>query len=217
MSRREQNGTRHERLAAAPADAWTSREAYLLAMVCLLLGMAVGYLFRGSSSPVAVTAAGAAPAQNPAGAPGGALHSPEAVKLMAEPLLAALQADPKNFKTLADLGNLYYDNHLYKDAIAYYQRALELRPADYNVRTDLGTALWYSGQPERAVLEYHKALQEKPSFAPTLLNLGIVRMEGLKDHAGAIAAWEELLTKNPDHPEKQRVQELIARARGAKS
>lgn len=199
-----------------PCEAsWTSREAYFLALFCMLAGVAVGYLFRGSSSPVAPSVGVATPATNVSGdqTP---LHSAEAVKPIAAPFLAILQSDPKNVDALVQLGNLYYDHHVYPEAIEYYRRALDLRPNDFNVRTDLGTAYWYSGSPEKAVAEYEKALAARPAYSPTLLNLGIVRLEGLRDPAGAVAAWEELLKTNPEHPEKQRVLDLIARAKSQK-
>ncbi len=198
------------------AASWTAREAYLLAAVCLLLGIGVGYIFRGSSAAVPAAVAAASPAPSTSGSQSPS-HSPETVKLMAEPLLAALKVDPKNFKTLVDLGNMYYDNHVYKDAIDYYSRAVELKPDDYNVRTDLGTSYWYSGQPQKAVVEYERALKAKPGYGPTLMNLGVVRLEGLKDAKSAIAAWEELLKANPDYPDKARVLEMISRAKEQKS
>ena len=36
---------------------WTSAQAYLLAAFCLLLGVALGYLFRGSASPTTTAVA----------------------------------------------------------------------------------------------------------------------------------------------------------------
>ena len=46
----------------AERENWTSAQAYILAVFCLVLGVALGYLFRGSASPAAETAAAAAPA-----------------------------------------------------------------------------------------------------------------------------------------------------------
>src|SRR5574337_1795710 len=186
---------------------WTNREAYLLAMVCLISGLLLGYLFRGSSpvpSSVPVTAGAPMPATG--ASPGAAAPvTAESLQPLAAPLLAALKADPKNVETMVQLGNLYYDHRVYPQAIEYYTRALELRPNDVSVRTDLGTAFWYSGFPDRAVAEYKKSLAVDPTHANTLFNLGVVLKEGLRDSAGAIAAWEKLLKANPQHPEKQRI------------
>jgi tetratricopeptide (TPR) repeat protein len=191
---------------------WSSREAYLLALVCLLCGFGMGYFIRGSS-PALPVSVGAATPLAPAPSDGATLHSAEALQPLAAPMLAAVKADPKNRDALVQLGNLYYDHHVYPEAIQYYTRALELKPDDVNVRTDLGTAYWYSGFADNALAEYEKVLQLKPDYAPTLMNLGIVRLEGLKDARGAIAAWEKLLTVSPQHPEKQRVLALIEQAK----
>ncbi|HXV73229.1 MAG TPA: tetratricopeptide repeat protein [Sphingomonadales bacterium] len=192
----------------------------MLALVCLFAGFALGFLFRGSSAPM-VTSAGAV--SGPAvPTPGGSLpqggnsplHDAQLVEPLAAPLKMAVQANPKNFEALVQLGNLYYDHHVYAEAIDYYGRALELRPTDANVRTDRGTALWYSGFADQALAEYERVLSAQPNFAPALMNMGIVKLEGLRDSRGAVAAWEKMLAANPNHPERQRVQMLIQRARG---
>lgn len=194
---------------------WSSREAYLLALVCLFCGFAIGYFVRGSSptAPTATVAAAQQPAQGGQSANSPQVHSPEAANLVAAPLLAAIKADPKNVDALIQLGNIYYDHHIYPDAIQYYTRALELKPDDANVRTDLGTAYWYSGFADHAVAEYEKVLKIKPDYPPTLMNLGVVRMEGLKDYKGAVKSWERWLATNPQHPERQRVLNLIEQAK----
>jgi tetratricopeptide (TPR) repeat protein len=194
---------------------WTSREAYLLALVCLTAGLLLGYVFRGSA-PVAGSLPATAGAAAPAPMASGSLPTAESLQPLVAPLLASLKADPKNFETLVQIGNLYYDHRLYPEAIEYYTRALELRPDEINVRTDLGTAFWYGGFPEKAVVEYQKSLAVDPTHANTLFNLGVVRAEGLKDSSGAIAAWEKLLKAHPEYPEKQRVLDLIEKARSQK-
>ncbi len=211
----------------ATAGAWTSREAYLLALVCLVVGILLGYLFHGSTpAPVAppTAAGGTMPSGGgpqgmgmppggfpvPAGSPPPTAASLEGV---AAPLLAAIKADPNNVENLVQLGNLYYDHRVYPEAIEYYTKALVQRPNDVNVRTDLGTAFWYSSLPDKAVKEYEKSLAVDPGHANTLFNMGVVKSEGLKDYAGAIAAWEKLLKSNPQYPQRQRVEELIAQAR----
>jgi tetratricopeptide (TPR) repeat protein len=195
---------------------WTSREAYLLALACLVSGLLMGYLLRGTSPALpgaATIPAGASAAAPLAGGMASAPHATaETVQPLAAPLLAALKADPNNADTLISLGNLYYDQHVYPQAIEYYTRALGGRPNDANVRTDLGTAYWYSNLPNEAVGEYEKSLKLVPTHPNALFNMGIVRSDGLHDYKGAIAAWEKLLQTNPQYPERQRVLDLIAKA-----
>ncbi|MGI9102482.1 MAG: tetratricopeptide repeat protein [Terriglobales bacterium] len=200
---------------------WSSTQAYTLAVVCLLLGAAVGYLLRGSE-PAAVTPAQAATTQSPnvgpAQIPGfggvpGAAQSRELVDKAAEPMVAAIKANPKDTATLAKLGNLYYDAQLYKDAIQYYQQALKITPGNPDVRTDMATAMFYLGDADAALGEFQKSLSYRPNHPQTLFNMGIVKWQGKNDAKGALAAWEQLLKANPDYPERQKVEDLMNRAK----
>lgn len=194
---------------ATPSSRWTTREVYLLALVCLMFGSIAGYMLQGREARTPQMGASAATVNAaPAAKP-----SAQDLQMLAAPLLAALKVEPGNADTLVQLGNLYYDHQVYPEAIEYYSRALAVRPKDVNVRTDLGTAYWYSGFPQRAVAEYEKSLAVDPRHANTLFNLGVVRLEGLKDPAGATAALEKLLATNPTAPQRGRAEELIARAR----
>jgi|SRR5271169_2847821 len=207
---------------------FTSVQAYTLAVITLVIGIAVGYFARGSAPTAAApetaqSAAGGAPAGG--GAPLGAGQlpgigsqqeggaSPEMLAQAAQPFLAKLQANPKDADTLIQLGNLYYDGKAYTQAIEYYNKALEMNPKNPDVITDLGTAYWYAGDPDKAINEFQKSLAIRPNNANTLFNLGIVKWQGKKDPAGAVVAWEQLLKNNPDYPQKDQVQMLIERAK----
>ena len=127
---------------------WTSTQAYALAAFCLLLGVALGYLFRGSASPTTTQAAAATTGQ-PAGTQQGQAQQDQpdpnlqaALTQAAAPLLEAVNQDPKDFDSLVKLGNLYYDGKQFPSAIQYYERALAIHPENPDVRTDMGTAYW---------------------------------------------------------------------------
>jgi cytochrome c-type biogenesis protein CcmH/NrfG len=198
---------------------WTSVQAYTLAVVCLLLGIAGGWLIRGSQArgPEAVVpnAAGAAPGAGSSGAE--TQPSADQMKKMADtqaaPLLEKLKADPSNAELLASLGNIYYDTQQYPAAIDFYQRALKAQPSNASVRTDMATAYWYSGNPDGAIAEFNKVLTYQPNSANALFNLGIVKWQGKMDVEGAVAAWQKLLATNPTYEGKEKVQQLIAQAR----
>ena len=198
---------------------WTDIQAYLLAVFCLVLGVALGYLFRGSASPVV------AAAQTSAAADGGAAQgqstqaqlTPEQQKAMVDqavaPLLATLKTSPDDFNTVVQVANVYYDGRQYPDAVKYYQLAVKSQPTNADVLTDLGTSLWYMGDADGAIAEFQKALKYRPDHPGTLFNLGVVRWQGKFDPKGAVQAWEELLRRNPDYPQKQEVQDYIDRAK----
>jgi cytochrome c-type biogenesis protein CcmH/NrfG len=207
---------------------FTTTQAYTLAIITLVIGIAVGYFARGSASsgaapesaqasvPAATTTGGMgiAPAQLPGiGSSQQQPASPEMIAKAAEPLRGQLQNNPNDVETIVKLGNLYYDSQAYPQAIQYYEKALALQPNNADVRTDAGTAYWYTGDPDKAIASFEKALAIRPNHPGTLFNLGIVKWQGKKDPKGAVVAWEKLLQSNPDYPQKDQVQMLIERAK----
>ena len=197
---------------------WSSTQAYTLAVICLLVGVAVGYLVRGSSAsntPAQTSASSAVPSGVPAGMQ--QQITPAELKHMAdkqaEPLLERLKSEPSNPELLAGIGNIYYDAQQYKDAIDYYNRALAIQPGNPNVRTDMGTAYYYLGDPDKAIEEFQTALKSDPKHGQTMFNMGMVQWQGKGDAKAAVAAWEHLLKVVPDYPDRAKVEELIARAK----
>ena len=201
---------------ATSRESWTSTQAYILAVFCLVLGVALGYLFRGSASPVVATTEASTPSDN-RGRPTQEQVTPEQQKAMLEqavaPLLATLKTSPDDSATIMKVANLYYDGQQFPEAVKYYQLALKSQPQNPDLLTDLGTSLWYTGDADGAIAEFQQALKYRPNHPGTLFNLGVVRWQGKRDPKGAVQAWEELLQRNPDYPQKQQIQEYIDRAK----
>jgi len=196
---------------------WTTLQAYTLAVLCLLAGIAGGWLLRGSQSPAAPAESLAAQAPAGMGAGMSSQPSPDQMKAMgdaqAKPLLDKLKTDPNNADLLVSIGNVYYDTQQYPVAISYYQQALKLQPANTSVRTDMATAYWYAGDADTAIAEFKKSLSYEPNKANTLFNLGIVEWQGKMDINDAVATWQKLLDTNPNYEAKDKVLDLIAQAK----
>ncbi len=200
-------------------DQWTSVQAYVLAVICLLVGIAGGWFIRGSESPASAAGpAASATAPAPGSADMGAqAPTPAQMQKMADtqaaPLIEKLKADPANPETLTSIGNVYYDAQLYPTAIDYYQQVLKVEPANTGVRTDMATAIWYTGNADGAIAEFQKSLSYDPNKANTLFNLGVVEWQGKMDIDKATATWQKLLDKNPNYEGKEKVLELMAQAK----
>jgi cytochrome c-type biogenesis protein CcmH/NrfG len=204
------------------APAWQSKQVYAMAVISLVVGLAIGYLFRGSQSPApppAPTAATVPQSPHAAGGMGGQMPSIERMKQMADdkaaPLLEKLKSDPNNAGLLTKVGDLYQAAHQFKEAAGYYDKALHVDPKNVPVRTQLASCLYYDGDADGAISQLQKALQYDPKDANSLFNLGIMKLQGKKDSRGALAAWQLLLKSNPELSEdrKARVQKLIADVR----
>jgi cytochrome c-type biogenesis protein CcmH/NrfG len=201
------------------ARQWTQKQAVILSLTCLAVGVCGGLLIHGprnTSDTVAVKTADATPATGPS-TPAAQASDPAQLKTMADsqaaPLIEQLKLQPNNAEMLTSVGNLYYDAKQYSTAVDYYGRALKVTPSDASVRTDLGTAFWFMGNADRAILEFNQALSYSPNNPNTLFNRGLVKWQGKKDAAGALADWQQLLAANPNYQAKDQVNQMIAEVR----
>ena len=175
-------------------------------IICLAVGLGIGYYFgksTGSAGIPVATSANPAQTQVPAMDPAVFLAKEASLK-------STLASKPNDLPSLVDLGNLYYDNNKYQLAIDYYGKALDINPNDVGVRTDRGSCYWSLGQADPAITEFQKSLQINPTHPQTLYNLGIVYLHGKNDMAQARKAWEKLLAANPDYPQRDRIQQMLA-------
>ena len=191
--------------------------------ICLVVGLAIGYLFRGSQSPAPPAQPSASAPANaqpsaPAGAMGGHMPSLEQMKQMADkkaaPLLEKLKSDPKNSDLLSQVGNIYKSTHQFKEALGYYNKAVEVDPKNVAIRTELASCLYYNGDVDGAISQLQQALRYDPKDANSLFNLGMIKWQGKQDSKGAVAAWQQLLKSNPQlsAERKATVQKLMADA-----
>jgi cytochrome c-type biogenesis protein CcmH/NrfG len=192
-----------------------------MAAVCLLLGIGLGYLFRGSETATAARSANSAQNSSPSPDAESAQGMPtlEQMKQMADkkagPLLEKLKADPKNPELLIQTGRVYEATHQFREAAGYLEKAIEADPKNIGIRTEMASCLYYSGDPDGAIRALEQTLHDQPADANSLFNLGLIRWQGKNDAPGAISAWEQLLKTNPklESNKKSQVQKLIADAR----
>jgi len=190
-----------------------------MAAVCLLVGLAIGYLFRGSQSPAPPVAEARAtpPTTMPAGI-GGHMPSLEDMRGMADkkaaPLLEKLKGDPNNSDLLIQVGNIYKATHQFKEAAGYYDKALQVEPKNVAIRTEMASCLYYNGDVDAALSQLQQSLHYDPKDANSLFNLGMIKWQGKQDSKGALVAWQELLKSNPQlsADRKAEVQKLMAQA-----
>jgi len=203
---------------APGAGQWTSTQAYVLSVICLLLGVAVGYLVRGSApsnnalTQVRASSAESLPASMAGGQQPGVGELRQMADTQAQPLLKQLESDAKNSTLLYQIGNLYYDAQQYPEAVKYYENSLQIDPKATDVRTDMATAYHLMGQSNRAIQEYDAVLKIDGKHANALFNEGMVKWQDKMDLKGAIASWRRLLDAHPDYAQRDRVEKLIVQA-----
>ncbi len=211
-----------EATSAAPArTSLAPSEVYGMAVICVLMGLVIGYLLPCTHSKAVPARISAVPAMS-AGAPhhpdspGGRIPTLQEMKHMAdkqaEPLLQKLKADPKNSALLAELGAIYHSTHQFKQAADYYGQAVELDPKSVELRGKLAASMYRNGEVDAAIAQLNRALTYNPSDANALFNLGMIKLQGKRDGRGALATWQRLLKSNPQlsADRKAQVQKLMA-------
>ena len=202
---------------------WEPKMVYVMAAICLLVGLALGYLFRGSESAQVAASVKTQPAAAVA-APQARPQMPtlEQMKQMAdkqaEPLLAQLKNHPNDAQLLARVAAIYSATHQFKQAADYYARALKIDPRDVGARTKMASCLFFEGDVDGAIAQLDQSLKYDPKHAGTLFNLGMIKWKGKGDGAGAVAAWQKLLALYPvlpgDLPDRASIEQMIAQAKG---
>ena len=201
-----------------PVSGLTGTRVYPLAVAALLVGLGIGYFgmaSRTSPAPSAPHAAASAPGKSmmPGGHPKPTMEQMKAMAdVKAAPLLEKLKTTPKDPQLLIQVAALYASTHQFKDAIEYYNNALQVDPRNVNTRTELASSIYYSGDADDALKELQQALKDKPNDVKALFNLGMIKYRGKDDAAGAIAAWQQLLKAHPDLDRTTAVEQRVAEA-----
>lgn len=207
-------------------EALPPKRVYLMAAICMVVGLAAGYLSRGlvTSASHAVSASrmiggtGMSDAGGPAAGSAGGTRMPTLDEMnriadqQAAPLLAQLQSKPNDSARLSQVAAIYHGSHQFKKAAEYYSKAVEADPKDASLRSKLASSLYRSGDVDGALDQLNQALRYDPRSANALFNLGIVRLQGKGDAQGALAAWQRLLKANPQlsGERKAEVERLMA-------
>lgn len=198
---------------SAASEALQPKQVFLMAAICLVVGLGIGYVSRGlHPSPAAVSAARSVKA------PSGGGHQPTLDDLrhmadqQAAPLLAQLKSNPNDSGLLMQVGAIYHSSHQFKEAAEYYDKAVHADPKNVAIRTRLAASLYRSGDADGAIAQLNEALIYDPKDANALFNLGMIKLQGKTDGKGAVEAWQRLLKSNPQLSAERRaeVQKLMA-------
>jgi len=198
------------------SKSWNSVQTYGMAVTCLILGIAAGYLLH---APAAATAGGTSATVSPSSAPGNpnpAMPSAVDMKRMADkqvaPLLEQLQKNPKDADLLAKIGRSYMAAQQFQSAQQYYEQSAAVKPKADNLN-ELSFVYVKLGDLDKAIATLNRALKLEPKNAKVLFNLGYFEWKGKADPQAAIAAWQAFLKADPNSPKRAEVEQMMAQAK----
>jgi tetratricopeptide (TPR) repeat protein len=93
------------------------------------------------------------------------------------------------------------DAHDAKDAIIYYNKAIQLKPDYSEAYCERGLAKRILRDYNGAITDYNKAIQLNPDYAHAYNNRGVVKKMTSYDYTAAIADYSKAIQLKPDYAE----------------
>lgn len=183
-----------------------TRENILFAIIGILLGFIVGFMFASSMSqrmpePQVAGRSQAMPADHPPVA-GQNAPDPQAVREQVTASLEKARNEPKNFEAQVKAAELYYQIGRYDQAIEFLLKANQIQPTDYRTVTLLGLTNLDAGHYETAEKWYRAALKMRQDDVMVLAGLAAATLEkgDAKAAEDAIAQLEKVDPSSEDLP-----------------
>ena len=186
-----------------------SRENILFAIIGILLGFIVGFMFASSmsqkmASQQTTAASQGMPADHPpvAGA-GQSGQDPQAVREQVAASLEKARSEPNNFEAQVKAAELYYQIQRYDQAIEFLLKANQLKPTDYRTVVILGMVNLDAGHYDTAEKWYRAAMKMKSDDVMVLAGLAAATLEkgDAKAAEDAIAQLEKVDPSSQDLPQ----------------
>jgi tetratricopeptide (TPR) repeat protein len=184
-----------------------SRENILFAVIGILLGFIIGFMFASSMSqkqafqqPTASSQG--MPADHP---PVGGQNSKDPQQTRAEVSadLEKARNEPNNFEAQVKAAERYYQINLYDQAIEFLLKANQLKPTDYRTVVILGMVNLDAGHYDTAEKWYRAAMQMKSDDVMVLAGLAAATLQtgDAKAAEDAIAKLEKVDPNSQDLPQ----------------
>jgi len=192
-----------------------SRENILFAIIGLLLGFIVGFMFASSMSQKAAlqpATAGALPADHPP-VGGQNAQNPQAMFAQVQAAIEKARNEPQNFDAQVAAAELYYQIQRYDQAIEYLLKANQIKPTDFETVAALGLVNLDAGHFDQSEKWYQAAAKMKSDDVRVLAGLAAATLGkgDAKAAEDAIAKLEKASPNSEDLPNfKSRLASLKA-------
>ncbi len=184
-----------------------TRENLLFAIIGLLFGFIVGFMFASSMSQRAAAPAGVGSTQTlPADHPQVQSKDTQNPQQMFADVQAAIQkarSEPNNFDAQMKAAELYYQIQRYDQAIEYLLKANQLQPTSFEAVVALGQVNLDAAHYDQAEKWYKAALLKKPDEPSLLASMAFTYLQkgDANEAEKAIAKLEKADPSNQDLPQ----------------
>lgn len=180
----------------------------MFAIIGLLLGFIVGFIFsstmsqRAAQAPQAMAGNPNLPADHPQIPATGNNQDPQQVFADVQSAISKARSEPNDFDAQMKAAELYYKIQRYDQAIEYLLKANQLQPNSFEAIVALGQVNLDAGHFDQAEKWYKAAALQKPDDVRVIASLAFTQLQ--KGDAGeaekAIAKLEKADPTNEDLP-----------------
>jgi Flp pilus assembly protein TadD len=155
-----------------------------------LFGHASGASVPGIDGGAALTNTGASPSATAAVA---------VDQAQVAALMKRIASDPKDAKSLRELGNLYYTASDFPNALKFYSKVVEVNPKDDDAWVAVGAAAFNNGDVEAAKSAWEQAVKVNPKNQEAHYDLGFAYLaQKVPDNDKAKAQWQTVVDLDPN-------------------
>jgi tetratricopeptide (TPR) repeat protein len=182
-----------------------TRENLLFAIIGLLGGFIIGFMFASSMNQREAANASSTSQTLPPDHPPLSSGQSDPQKVFAEVQASMKKAreEPQNFEAQIAAARLEYQIQRFDEAIGFLLKANQLKPTDYDTIAALGMVNLDAGHYDQSIKWYKVALMQKPDDIPVLDGLCAAALGAgnLAEAESAIARLEKLDPQNVDLPQ----------------
>ncbi|HFE62790.1 hypothetical protein B1H10_02100 [candidate division KSB1 bacterium 4484_188] len=172
---------------------------YLVALIAIVITAIYSYRYF---IPVSQTKSSVKAEQIPAEQP------PVLNQKRLNELQGRLKKNPHGITENVAMGNFYFDNSRFDEALLYYQDALKHDPNNADVIVDAGVCFFNLTNLDKAKEYFNKALQLNPNHPNALYNLGVIYAQS-GDMEAMLNEWNKLIEVAPESGPAKTARQMI--------
>lgn len=184
-----------------------TKENFLFAIIGLLAGCIIGFMFANSVNQNAMKNMN--PAMNPAMNPSAQMPpghpdidggNTGASQAEVQAAIDKAKAEPENFEAQIKAAEMFYQIQRFDGAVEYLKQANKIKPDDYETIVNLGNTLFDSGNYTEAEQWYAAALGKKKDDVSVRTDYGLTfLLRQSPDFDRAVAEFNRSLEIDPNH------------------
>ena len=180
-----------------------NKENFLFAIIGLLAGLIIGFMFANSVNQSAVKPVAATTTSQNQNVPPGHPEIGSTNGAMQPQVQAAIEAakqNPNDFDAQIKAAEMYYQIQKFDGAVEFLKQANKLKPDDYETIVNLGNAYFDANNYPEAEKSYSAALFQKPDDVNVRTDLGLTFIfRDPPNYERAVQEFTRSLQTDPNH------------------